>query len=338
MTPKEVMTSVFAGRKVSRIPFAPAIYEHKAYLIGKKPSELAKDANLLSQAILTEWETYKPDLITVGLDVYNIEAEALGCEIRYYSHTKDVPVIKKPAFMTEEDLIQAQVPDPQKNDRMPLMIEAGQKTLSELGDQVFIRGGMSGPFTLASNLCGQQRMLIETYKNTSFAQDLLELSLQTLIRYSEAWIKAGLEVIVFDSLSSPPMISPKIYSEVIKPYHVKLFDFLDNFELSHKPLIIGGNTTDIAEEIVKTGADLVICDYNADLDTYLRVVKEHDITLRVNLNPDLIRNGPKRKIKEFTSNTVNKGRELSRFILGTGVLVYDTPIDHVLVVKSVCNY
>jgi hypothetical protein len=78
------MNLVLACRRADRIPFVPAIYEHKAALIGKTPSEVAQSEELLVYAALAEFETYRPDLLTVGMDVYNVEAEALGCKVKYY--------------------------------------------------------------------------------------------------------------------------------------------------------------------------------------------------------------------------------------------------------------
>jgi len=85
---------VLSGQKADRVPFVPAIYEHKAFLIGKTPSEVACDDELLFQAVMEEFNTYRADLLTVGLDVYNIEAEALGCKIKFYK-TNDVPAIEE---------------------------------------------------------------------------------------------------------------------------------------------------------------------------------------------------------------------------------------------------
>ena len=63
------------------LPWQPAIYEHKAALIGRTPIEVACNAAMFAQALLKEYEVYGADFLTVGLDVYNIEAEALGAEL-----------------------------------------------------------------------------------------------------------------------------------------------------------------------------------------------------------------------------------------------------------------
>ena len=43
-------------------------------VFSRKPSEVACNAELLYQAIIEEFSVYQPDILAVGLDVYNIEA------------------------------------------------------------------------------------------------------------------------------------------------------------------------------------------------------------------------------------------------------------------------
>jgi uroporphyrinogen decarboxylase len=93
MTSKERMLSVINGEKPDRIPFSPAIYEHKAVLINRLPSGVCRDTKLLVESVKTEYKTYHPDILVVGIDIYNVEAEALSCEINY-EYGISVPNIK----------------------------------------------------------------------------------------------------------------------------------------------------------------------------------------------------------------------------------------------------
>lgn len=336
-TPKKFMKRVFAGESTGKIPFAPATYEHKAFLIDRTPSQVAKDPELLTQGILEEYSVYQPDLLTVGLDVYNVEAEAIGGKVKYYPDSCDIPVFQGPIVNSESDLSQLRVPDPRSDGRMPLMLEVGKRVRAELGSEVLIRGAISGPFTLACSLSGQEKIIMEAFKKTSFIKDLLEKVTQVILKYAKAWINIGLETIIFDSLSSPPLVPPEVYRNIIKPYHENIFGILDKFELSHKPLIIGGDTTKIASELADVGADLLLCDYNADLETYLDVADKKDISVRVNLDPQKVRNGSPGELRELADGVVKRSEKLECFILGTGVLVYDTPVENVLAVKKVCE-
>ena len=64
--------------------FMPAIYEHKAWFIDSTPSMVSRDTELLTQALLKEHELIGADALTVGIDVYNLEAEAAGCKVTFY--------------------------------------------------------------------------------------------------------------------------------------------------------------------------------------------------------------------------------------------------------------
>ncbi len=58
--------------------FEPFSYEHAAYLIEKRPWDVSRDYELLVSAHLEEMKVYKSDTCIMGLDIYNVEAEAYG--------------------------------------------------------------------------------------------------------------------------------------------------------------------------------------------------------------------------------------------------------------------
>ena len=91
MTKRERVERVYRLEPPDRIPFVPAIYEHKARLIGRTPSEICRNAELLREALGRELAVYDPDMLVVGVDVYNVEAEALGCPVRYFDDSSAAP-------------------------------------------------------------------------------------------------------------------------------------------------------------------------------------------------------------------------------------------------------
>ena len=97
MTKRERVERTVAFEPADKPPFVPAIYEHKARLIGRSPSEVCRSLDLLGEALHKELEVYDPDVLTVGLDVYNVEAEAVGCEVRYFGNAPDVPAVAAPS-------------------------------------------------------------------------------------------------------------------------------------------------------------------------------------------------------------------------------------------------
>ena len=80
MNSKQRVQAALAGNKTDRPLFCPAVYEHKARLVAKSPGQVCRNALLLEQAVLAEYETYAPDMLTVGIDVYKL-ATSVGWDV-----------------------------------------------------------------------------------------------------------------------------------------------------------------------------------------------------------------------------------------------------------------
>jgi uroporphyrinogen decarboxylase len=335
MTSKQNLLNILSGNKSEKIPFIPAIYEHKAALINKTPSEVSRNAELLFEAVLAEYETYKPDLLTVGIDVYNIEPEALG-SIIHYSSGIEAPTMETPILNTK-DISDLRIPDPEKDGRMPLILEAARKIVSKLGNDVLIAVGISAPFSLAAGLIGQENLLIRSIEEPEYIEKVLRFCVEVQKKYISAILKTGAEIVLFDSSAAPPMISPNMYEEFILPAAKEMFDFLKNNNAHLLSYIIGGNTYPILNYILSTGANNILCDFNADTGKFLEAVKGTNITLRKNISPTAILYDSTDELKKQVNEIMDKGKEYKGFILGTAILPYDTPPEKIKLIKSLLN-
>lgn len=100
-----------------QVPFVPAIYEHKAWFVGETPSRVCRDVHLLTTALLAEYERVQPDALTIGIDVYNVEAEAVGCKVTYYEgQDTSVPAIGPEGAVSGDlrMLLRSRCPIPQR--------------------------------------------------------------------------------------------------------------------------------------------------------------------------------------------------------------------------------
>jgi uroporphyrinogen decarboxylase len=335
MTSKQNLLNILSGKTTERIPFIPAIYEHKAALINKTPSEVCRNSDLLFEALMAEYETYKPDLLTVGIDVYNIEPEALGSIIHYGSGI-EAPTMDTP-ILSSKDISDLKIPDPEKDGRMPVILEATRKIISKLGDEVIIAVGISAPFSLAAGLIGQENLLIRSIEEPEYISKVLTFCVEVQKSYMAAILKTGAEIVLFDSSAAPPMISPNMYEEYILPTAKDIFCFLKSHDAKFLSYIIGGNTLPILPYILNTGTNNILCDFNADIDQYLNAVKGTNITLRKNISPTAILYGSTEDLTKQVNEIIEKGREYNGFILGTAILPYDTPPEKVKLIRSILN-
>ncbi len=188
----------------------PAIYEHKAALINKSPAEVANSAELLTKAILKEYEIYQADYITVGLDVYNIEAEALGAELIIPSEN-ECPDLAGLLYDLNDLPKQLKLPAIPDAGRFQLLIDVGNKVKNTIGDKTVVRVAASGPVTMAAKLAGIEDIIMSLCMEDGNTQKLFEFTTQIAEKWCDCLRDNGLDVIIFDSMVAPPMFSPSMY-------------------------------------------------------------------------------------------------------------------------------
>jgi uroporphyrinogen decarboxylase len=319
--------------------FLPAIYEHKAWFIGSTPSAISRDANLLTRALLAEFEAVGPDALVVGVDVYNLEAEAAGCAVTFYEgDDTSIPGIKPGNHIIQvgDDLANAKVPNPLKDGRMPVNLEAARRVRHEVGSDYWLRGAISGPFSLAISLVGAETLYMACMDQPEWVQELLRYADRIIREFSKGYIDAGAELIIFDSQASPELLSPGMYEEIVLPITQDLAAWAATQGVRDVPLVIGGNTTRIAGLLARTGCNNLLCDFTADFDQWAAVCRSAKKAMRRNLAPRFLETATPEQVHEAAALEVARGRDLPGFIMGTAVIPFGTPTANVLAVKRAC--
>jgi uroporphyrinogen decarboxylase len=335
LTPRQRIENLLRGQPADRTPFCPAVYEHKAALIGVSPSTICRDADLFEKAMIREVEVYDPDMLVVGCDVYNVEAEATGCEVTY-PETNDVPAVKQRILEPGGDLSRLQLPDPRRGGRMPLSLEVARRIQLRFGGERIVRGALSAPFSIASQLVGPGDLLIAMLDDAAWTKKLLAFCAEIVKSYGRAFAERGVGVILFDSYASPPMTYPELYRRIIlSPTAEVIRFFRRELGISLVPYIMGGDTTVLLEQIIKTGTNNILCDYKADLNFFVGRLMDEPVLLRANISPALIATQPVDVIKARVRQVLAIGRRHPRFLMGTGILSYDTAPDRVIAVREV---
>lgn len=319
--------------------FLPAIYEHKAWFIHSTPSDISRDAGLLTRAVLAEYETIRPDALVIGVDVYNLEAEACGCRVSFYDGLDtSIPGIKPGHHMVHvgDDLSKLRVPNPLTDGRMPVNLEAARNVRRAVGDDFWVRGAISGPFSLAISLVGAEALFLACLDDPAWVHSCLEFCGRVIRTFARAYMDAGVDVIIFDSQASPELLSPPMYEEFVLPVTQQFVTWAASQGLRDVPLIIGGNTSPIAELQCRTGANNLLCDFTADFDEWTPAVREAGRAFRRNVSPRLIEKSWPEKIYDIARAEVRRGRDIPGFIMGTAVIPFGTPSENILAVKQAC--
>ena len=339
MTRRERVETVYGLGKPDRIPFVPAIYEHKARLIGRSPSEVCRDEGLLHESLLAEMRVYDPDMLVVGIDVYNVEAEALGCEVTYFEDSNHVPGIASPLVGSAADFERLSLPDPETDGRMPLNLRVAGELHREFGRQMIVRGALTGPFSMACELLGAERFLMAAVEDPVFARRLLEFTAQVTVRFGAAFARRGVEPIVFDSRATPQLCSPGVFRRLVTPvYRDIVVPGLKAAGARWIPLIIGGNTTAVIDDLIATRATQLLCDANANLGRFFEKTLAARVPFRANVDARLIHSGPPEAIRAAARVVLEKGKDHPGFLLGCGIVAYDCDPAHVRALREALEH
>jgi len=336
MNARQRISAMLQGNHPDRPAFCPAIYEHKARLIGKSPSEVAQNADLLRQALLAEYETYKPDMLTVGIDIYNIEAQALGAAVCFPDAVDAVPVISQHLLKSVHDVPKLKSVNFQTHGRIPLMLDAAQAVNKDIGNEVFVRGAISGPFSIAAGLAGIEPLLMAAVLEPEAVMSLMDICTKVALDYGKAFLKRGMQVCIFDSQTAPPLVSPVMYVDLILPHVKKLIRELHDSGAEFIEYVVGGDTSANVSNIIATGADIILSDFVSDAGVFINCLQDKRTLLRRNISPAIIEFGDFDEIAQQVREVMSLARKYSNVIIGTGVLSYNTPIDKIKLVKSIC--
>ena len=305
----------------------PAIYEHKAALIGQSVDAISRSSTLLRQAMEAEYEAYRADYLTVGVDIYNLEAEACGAVVKTLGH-EACPEIEKPLWSLESLPHVLTLPDVSRAGRFSVMVETAQRIMPLLGHICRIRVAGSGPASIAAKLVGLEPLVLGLVTDDPAAERVLDFSTALALQWCRRLRAVGLEVILFDSAASPPMFSPSLYDHQILPRHQELMAFLKQSGQTDRVLIMGGDTTAILPQLAGCGATTLLSDYVSNAHRFAELLPSPNrLTIRRNVNPRLFETGGNlaesaaqqfcSDLSAFASTNTN-----ARPIAGTGVLPY----------------
>lgn len=333
---KEIINLINDGKIPSRVPFVPVIYEHAASLLGTNPSKLACDKDLIVKGQLASYNLYKQDIVSVGVDIYNIEAEALGCKVNYFNDSS-VPSVTGTLISNHEELKKIKVPNPATDGRMPLFISATKRINERIGDEVFVNGTIAGPFTLAAILRGFEPLLMDLLMDEEFAFEQLKFASEVIFTYAKAFMDIGVGVFINESWIAPPLLSPDIFKSKIFEFEKKLITRIKTCGQKDVALICGGNTSSIANLLVQTGTSLLMADSNSDQAAYKKLCDQHKINLRASIDPVLLQQRNDELLEEAVKKLITACSENGRFIFGCGIVSFETPPENVLKLKSFVN-
>jgi len=316
-----------------KIPCAPSVYEHAAALIGRTPWEVSRDADLMFAAHREAYLEYGHSPIVVGIDIYNLEAEAYGGVVVEPSGN-GIPAIADHTVPSAKAGMELRPYDPRRDGRIGMVADVGRR-LKRTIPGADVRLPVSGPFSIAVSLRGINGLMMDVLDEPETTAAWLMRLAENQAAFCRMIVDAGLDVAFFESAAAPPMLSPVLFHEIELPALKRVMRVAAEIAGHPVPCVIGGNTTSILEGILATGTGYVVCPFEApDQAAWLaKTAGRPEVVVRVNMDLRIVTRGPAEAILREVDRVVALAQTRGNCVLGTGALPYETPPENVKLIK-----
>jgi uroporphyrinogen decarboxylase len=314
----------------------PAVYEHAAFLIGRSPWEVSRDAELTYRAHAEAFRRYGHAPVVVSIDIYNLEAEAYGAKV-VRPQGNGIPAVVEPLCRSIDEMGQLPPFDPHTAGRIPMVLGAARRLANEF-PKADVRLPMAGPMSIASNLLGFEPLLLEIIGRPEAAAAALMQLVEAQLRFAQAVVDAGLDVAFFESAAAPPLLSPQMFRDVELPALKTIMQRTAEIVGHPVPCVIGGDTEAILDALLETGTGYLINPIETDQEAFMRKVWDRtDVRVRVNASPSFMAQGTPDELRAEVERIASlaAGRENTCF--GTSALPYETPPENVDYVQELCR-
>lgn len=312
-----------------KIAFTPAIYEHAARFVGRSPWEVSRDADLMFEGHRRAYLEYRHQVIAVGIDIYNLEAEAYGATIPPCEGDA-IPAIHEPLLASLEEGLDLKPFDPRRDGRIAMVIEVGRRLKREF-PEADVRVPVAGPFSIAFNLRGINSLCEDAILRPEETSAVLLRLAENQAALARAVADAGLDVAFFESAAAPPILSPSLFREVELPALQRVLEIMADSVGHPVPCIMGGDTFPILGDLLSTGTSYLVCNVETDQEAFVASVwRSHpQVRIRVNLDPGVVACGDQERIRRGVDRILEIVGDRTNCVMGTGALPFETPPENV---------
>jgi len=314
-----------------RIPVFGMTEEFDVRWYGVTYADYCQSARLMAECQIAAIEEFDYDWCWLQVDDC-IEFEPLGVGTKW-----DTDILRAtcdylpPTFDT---LRRLRMPDPCKDGRMPVLLEAIHRVRARFGDAVCVTGRTAAPFSSVGLLYGIQELMLLPYTNPELLNESLEFFVELQTRFGKAQIEAGAHAIWFgDCNASSHLISPETYRQ---------WAFDPAKRVTQEYINAGGLVFYHASEegkslpaMAKLGASALSPGPGIDVREALAVTR-NQVCLVGNLDPvGIIMNGTPEDVERETVRIMEAGKQSTGFMFDSGEMIpRDTPEQNIRIMMQ----
>ena len=256
---RERVLKLFNREKIDNVPVFSGmgnITVHGLKKYGYRFAEIHTDPRKMADMAASTYKLFGFECAVVPFDM-GIEAEALGCQINYYSHREEgilYPTIKQPLAEKLVDL-DIQLPaDLASAGRIPVVTEAIRLLKKEFGDQIVIGSYILGPYLIAAQVVDVGDIAKSCFKKPGLVTAAMEKTSELIIALAKIYREAGADYVTIREMGAgPDILSPRLFKSLIMPHLEHIFAGVDSPNVLH----ICGDTNSIVDQMGACGADAI---------------------------------------------------------------------------------
>lgn len=325
----ERVQAAIEHREGDRVPVDLHNFMPAAAATGQPLPEVFRDGELLAEAMLAAWREFGHDMVLLENGTA-CSAQACGVQWRYLDES--APVAGELLLENLADVAELEVPDPYTTFPMSEILKATRILSRELGDRVWICARADqGPMDLAAQLRGMTELMMDIAAGDCDKQihALLDYARRVATRYALALIECGgHSTSIGEPIAGPSMISPRDYKRLPWVHEQRMVKELDERGIILH-LHICGNTSQITEDFIATGAPVLEIDHKTDAAALKRAAGDRTCLLG-NIDTGILAYGTPDDVDAACRELIEQCGSNGGLILGPGcALAPDTPADNI---------
>jgi len=346
---KKDLGSLISKGETGSITIAAQCHDHVMYLAGVPAKDFFTDFALNYEIGELVARYYNLDGPAGGMDIYDLEVEALGGKLIYGENSMPTIDFRDPLIKTPEDLekLKERTHDIHKKGRLPTLLQCGS-----MGGTDMIT--FCSPFSLAVGLMGFPAFIKAMRKKPEFAHKVFKFVVDDVLT---PWIRIQNETtgslmgIGADAWACVPNLSPAEMMKWVVPYNQRLEKNVKKFGVL--TMNVSGDYCEeriekFDPQILHDSFDVEIASMGGTPTLFLGMGRWHEypleavrnytekyrkegvsVTITGFINARLLRDGPVEKIVDMVKRYIDTFARDHNLTLMLANVPADTPSDHI---------
>jgi len=274
-----------AGEPIDHLPAQPLIMQFAARHAGLDYNDYVTNGRRLAEAQMSMADEYGIDCLMQCSDPARELIDIAGGDDSSVEWAATGPaIVESRALVLDKAVLSTlRVPDPLAPGRMRDRIESIEIMRGAAGPDTSIVGWVEGPLALAAEMRGLSVLMMDTYEDPAFLDELLDFTSRVGRAYWRPQVEAGADTIGMSDAAAS-MMSPTHYERFIFPAQLRV---VEDIKAARPDVIVRlhmcGRTDDLLPTMKRLPVDIFELDFPVDL-VHARAVLGPDAIILGNVN------------------------------------------------------